>query len=180
MAIELTAEESGSPIPLEAGTYTVTVAKVEEAPGGQFGDQVKLYLETVDEADEDGQPFELWAFASRKLTTRSKLYRWTTAILGQPPTLGQPLRIEEALTGKPCRVQLEEVPADDGGTRKRVSAILPPSKRAANGAAPPAAPADALADFCSECAAPVSYYDKAASGAFQAFCEAHGPRGGGS
>ena len=132
MSIELEATESGSPIPLEAGVYPATVSAVEEAPGGQYGDQVKLFLETA-ELGDDGLPIILWAWYSRKLTTKSKLYRCVTAITGSAPELGKVFRIEELLVGKPCRVQVSEETLDDGSTRKWVSDILGPSKRPPQG-----------------------------------------------
>ncbi|MDO8616079.1 MAG: hypothetical protein Q7T33_10170 [Dehalococcoidia bacterium] len=168
MAIELEAVESGSPIPLEAGAYVVVVAGVEEAEGQQFGAQVKLLLDTVNELDAGGQPYTLWAWASRKLSTQSKLWRWVTAITGSPPEVGKVFRIEDLLLGKACRAQISEEVAPDGTTRKKVTDILPPSKR------PAPAAAEALAPFCSECADPVTYYT--AGGV--AYCGAHGPQGG--
>lgn len=137
MAIELEAQESGQPIPLDAGTYPAVVESVEEAPGGTFGDQVKFYLKT-EEIGEDGEPIVLWAWASMKLTTMSKLFGWVTAITGSPPKIGQRFVVDELLTGKACRVQLSEE-TKDGNTRKSVTDILAPKK---------AAPA---ADTCSKC-----------------------------
>jgi hypothetical protein len=163
--IELIPQESGSPIPLEAGVYAVVVSDVEEAEGKQYGEQVKLFLQTVDETDDDGEPYELWAWASKKLTTRSKLFRWTANITGSLPVLGEPFRIREALIGRPCRAQISEVTGEDGTVRKKVSDVLPPSKPKA--AAKPPEP-----DTCSDCSTTVAYY--AADG--KPFCEAHGPR----
>ena len=164
MAIELQAQESGSPIPLDAGVYAAKVSGVEEADGGQFGDQVKLLL-TTDEPDADGQPIELWAWASRKLTTRSKLWRWVTALTGSPPQLGRVFTIEDLLIGKPCRVQITEETLDDGTVRKKVSDILASSTRPAN-------PAEAVDGTCDDCGATVDYYTQ--SGA--PYCDAHGPQ----
>ena len=166
MSIELQAQVSGTPIPLEAGVYAAKVSGVEEADGGQFGDQVKLLL-TTDEPDADGQPIELWAWASRKLTTRSKLWRWVTALTGSPPQLGRVFTIEDLLIDKPCRVQISEETLDDGTSRRKVSDILAPSKRPAQASAN-----EAERGNCAECGAAVDYYTQDGG----AYCDSHGPR----
>ena len=146
MAIELESKESGQPIPLDAGVYPAVVESVEPVPGGQFGDQVKLFLKT-EEISDDGDPIILWAWASMKLTTMSKLYGWVTAITGTPPEIGKRFVVDEMLTGKPCRVQLSEETLTDGTTRKRVTDILAPKK---------AAP---TSDTCSQCNRDVFVFD---------------------
>ncbi len=160
--IELEAQESGQPIPLEAGTYPAVVEKVEPAPGGTFGDQVKFYLKT-EEMGEDGEPIILWAWASMKLTTASKLFGWVTAITGSPPELGKRFVINELLAGKPCRVSLGEE-TKDGTTRKRVTDILAPGK------APPTAVS--TADTCSQCNEDVFAFTAQGT----PFCASHMPK----
>ena len=162
MAIELESKESGQPIPLDAGTYPAVVESVEEAPGGTFGDQVKFYLKT-EEVVDDGEPIVLWAWASMKLTTMSKLYSWVTAITGSPPETGRRFVIDELLTGKPCRVQLSEE-TKDGNPRKRVTDILAPKK------APPTAAA--TADTCSQCNEDVFAFTAQGT----PFCASHMPK----
>ena len=163
MAIELEAQESGQPIPLDAGTYPAVVESVEEAPGGTFGDQVKFYLKT-EEMGEDGEPVVLWAWASMKLTTMSKLFGWVTAIAGSPPKIGQRFVIDD-IVGKPCRVQLSEE-TKDGNTRKRVTDILAPKNPA-----PAATPA---ADTCSQCSEDVFAFSSQGT----PFCVSHMPKAG--
>ena len=145
MGIELESKESGQPIPLDAGLYPAVVESVVPEPGGQFGDQIKLYLKT-EEIGDDGEPIILWAWASMKLTTMSKLYGWVTAITGSPPETGKRFVIDEILVGKPCRVQLSDE-TRDGTTRKRVTDILAPKK---------AAP---TSDTCSQCDRGVFVFD---------------------
>ena len=169
MTIELEATESGSPIPLEAGVYPAKVSGVEEAEGGQFGDQVKLLLLT-DEPADDGEPIELWAWASRKLSTRSKLWKWVTAITGSMPEVGKTFKIEGLLIGKPCRVQISEERLDDGSTRKKVSEILAPSKRPEK-----VKETEGGDPRCSECFGPLGtegYFTAAG----EPYCGMHGPR----
>ena len=169
MTIELEATESGSPIPLDAGTYPATVVSVEEAEGKpEFGGaQVKFFIEPAGAVDDDGRPLVLWAWASKKLTTKSKLWRWVTAITGSPPKVGKVFRIEDLLVGKPCRVQVGEEKLADGSTRKKVTDLFGPSKRPA--------PTEEAETGCAECFARLEA-DGYSTAAGVAYCGQHGPR----
>ena len=166
-SIRIEATESGTPIPLDAGTYPAVISSIERAEGSPEygGEQVKFFLETQVVGD-DGEPIILWAWATLKLSTQSKLTRWVTAITGGPPELGKVFEIQN-LVGKPCRVQISEDRQDGGSTRKRVTDLFGPLKQAPVEQAPDKG--------CTECFGPLG-----TEGYFTAtgdpYCAAHGPR----
>src|SRR5689334_19383003 len=75
---------------IDAGKYYVKVMRLEAAPGGQFGDQVKWVFEvaTLDGVvllDDRGFNAEFWEWSSPKITQGgkrpSKAYQWGEALL---------------------------------------------------------------------------------------------------
>lgn len=64
--------------------YDGTITGVEETDG-QWGPGVKfLIVLDGEEAADDGYPRETWAFASQKLSPRSKLYAWAKGLGWDP------------------------------------------------------------------------------------------------
>ena len=118
MSEGLVAYESRKPLNVEAGVYPAKVKAIEDIDG-QYGRQWQFTFELDDYPDE-----EPVAWASAKLGTLSKLYRWATALLGQPPILNEKL-LPENLVGLPCRLNVSEKPGDDGKVVSYVSDLLP-------------------------------------------------------
>ena len=81
----LTAHESTAGLTVEAGLYPAVVTAIEPVTG-EFGDQWKFTF-TLDEYPDE-QP---WAWATAKLGTKTKLFRWAGILLGRPLALGEQL-----------------------------------------------------------------------------------------
>jgi len=154
----LVAYESGKPMNVEPGIYPATVDALDEIDG-QFGLQWRFTFKLNE------FPEELpWAWASAKLGTKTKLYRWATALLGRPLAIGERL-VRAELVGKPCNVIIKEKPdmEAEGGVRRYVDDILGVKKAAAKAKA-----AGPLDDACF-CGKPVSSYTPDGRG----LCEEH-------
>lgn len=108
---------------LDPDTYDAVVSDVE-VEEGEFGQQLKWKLALT---DADGHPRELWAWCSPKLSRKSKLYGWASAILfgGR----GVPDDYEEfdtaSVVGRPCRVTVA-LKSGDRGDYNKVETLLPP------------------------------------------------------
>jgi hypothetical protein len=151
----LVAYESGNPMNLEAGLYAAKVNSIEEIDG-QFGPQWRLEFALDDHPDD-----KPWAWATAKLGTRSKLYKWATALLGRPLAVGERLT-KEQLVGRPCTLIIKERPDVEAadGVRRYVDDLLAVKKSAAK----PKPDADTC--FCGG-----ALFAYAANGA--ALCEKH-------
>jgi hypothetical protein len=138
---------------LETGTYTARVTEVRPEEG-KFGPQLKLRF-----ALDSGATLTAWA--SEKLTDKTKLGRWVTAILGaMPDNLDT-----DALVGRDCRVKIGVKTRDDNSEYNRVEDVLPLHDRVT----PPAT--GELSLFCCECGAAVEVYTPDG----RAWCENHRP-----
>jgi hypothetical protein len=150
--------ESGSFVECADGTYNAVVATVEETTS-EFGATIKFVFRLDGVQDNDGEAAELWGFCSAKLTSKAKLGRWASAILGRQLRIGERVSLGE-LVGKPCRVYVENV-LRDGEMRPRIDKVLPAVPVVAP-AAPEAESTDSLAAFddetCVLCGSPVSKY----------------------
>jgi hypothetical protein len=90
--------------------YDGTITGVEETDG-QWGAGIKfLIVLDGEEAADDGYPRETWAFASQKLSPRSKLYQWAKG-LGWNPDDGT-LDLEEYIDAR-CQVMFEHYNGTD-------------------------------------------------------------------
>ena len=103
---------------LDMGTYPVTIKDVRKTEG-DYGEQV-LFTFRVDDSEA-----ELCAWASATYSTKSKLGRWVTAILGNMP---DELDSEE-LVGKPCRITVLVKAKDDGTQFNKVDEVLPAKRK---------------------------------------------------
>jgi hypothetical protein len=166
MAFQVEVTEPRAFINLEPGSYAATVKALEPAEGS-FGSRVKFTFSLDDEKAGDGGAVELWAWASQKCNSRTKLFRWATVLLGSPPPIGRPLNLE-ALVGRPCNLLVDRVDTEDG-PRCRIQNVLAP--KAGRQAHPMEEPAE---ERCVECFGPLTYY--AADG--QPYCSDHGPLDG--
>ena len=102
---------------LEMGTYAATVKALEQAEG-EYGPQAKFTF-ALDDSEAT-----LTAWASATYSAKSKLGRWTTAILGAMPDVFE----SESLVGKPCRITVLVKAKDDGTQYNKVDEVLPPKK----------------------------------------------------
>jgi len=161
----LTAHESTAGLSVEAGLYPATVTAVEPETG-QFGDQWKFVF-TLDEHPAE----EAWAWATAKLGTKTKLFRWAGILLGRPLALGEQLG-RAALVGKRCQVLIVDSVDATGETRRKVDDIMKAKAVAkvlesAPVSAPPT-PAPEPDETCF-CGAPVASYSPSG----EPLCAAH-------
>jgi len=159
----LEVHESGKGLSIEPGAYPGTVARIEPVTG-EFGDQWQFAF-TLDEYPDE----EPWAWATAKLGTKTKLYRWAGILLGRPLALGEQLARSD-LVGKCCQVLIAERPDRDGENRRVVTDILKPKgalPRPLESAPPPTpAPASLKVGVVNEptppetcfCGAPIAAY----------------------
>ena len=113
----LTAHESTAGLSVEAGLYPATVTAIEPVTG-EFGDQWKFTFALDEYPDE--QP---WAWATAKLGTKTKLFRWAGILLGRPLALGEQLS-RSTLVGKRCQVLIVDSMDKEGNPCRKVEDIL--------------------------------------------------------
>ena len=152
----LEAYESAKPMNLEPGIYPATVGNIDEIDG-KFGLQWRFEFSINDYPEEAP-----WAWATAKLGTKTKLYRWATALLGRPLAIGEKL-VKAQLIGLPCNVIVKEAPdiERESGVKRYVDDILGVKKAKAKTDTP-------LADKCF-CGKPVHSYSSTGA----PLCEKH-------
>ena len=117
--------------PIPTADYPAVIREIE-AVDGEYGQQLKFLLGLGQVADVDGEmPDEgherrLTAYASCKLSPKSKLWGWAQACRLDP---------EEGLNtadmiGKTVRVTVVVKKRDDGTLTNRVEEVFPPAKGA--------------------------------------------------
>jgi len=153
----LEVHESGKPINVEAGIYPGTVNAIEDTIGN-YGPQWRYELRLDDFPEE--MP---WAWASTKngLGTKTKNYRWVTALLGRPLALNEKV-VKAQLIGLPCNIIIkEEADAErTSGFRRFVDDIIrvkTAGKAVVGTVIDPPRPAAPLDDKCF-CGKPVHTY----------------------
>jgi len=161
----LTAHESTAGLSVEAGLYPAIVTAVEPETG-QFGDQWKFVF-ALDEHPAE----EAWAWATAKLGTKTKLFRWAGILLGRPIAMGEQLS-RSTLVGKRCQVLIVDSVDATGETRRKVDDIMK-AKTAAKVLEPapvsaPPTPAPEPDETCF-CGAPVASYSPSG----EPLCTAH-------
>lgn len=100
---------------LDTGTYAATVKGIEETTG-QFGPQLQWEFLL----DDGSSTLRTWS--SQSLSAKSKLGRWTRAILGDIP---EELDTQD-LIGKPCRLSVVIKAREDGSETNRIDEVLAP------------------------------------------------------
>ena len=114
---------------IPTGDYRARVDWVEEVEG-QFGPQLRFEFELVDEPWE-GKALMGWA--SAKINRRTKLYKWTRAILGRTIRESEPFNSDK-LVGKECRLSILVELRDDGSEFNKIASVLEAkSEPASNG-----------------------------------------------
>ena len=128
---------------LEPGAYQARLISVEEKDGN-WGSFVKLGFE-VDEPDYEG--VNVTGAASAHFSSRSKLYRWTRALLGGREIPTSYTWDSNDLISRRCILSLDVTEDENGARFNRVADVLPVRQRPvqtgqrAKVAAPVAAPA---------------------------------------
>lgn len=130
---------AGGGLQLEPGMYTVWCMNVrpdqlESTYEGSTGEIIRFDLECRDRLDEEGNPVQLDAIASDKLTPKSKLTRWLDA-LGLKVATGEEVDIEQVV-GQQCQARvvakLDNTGKETGFTK--VDDLLPlPNSHRRNG-----------------------------------------------
>ena len=121
---------------VDAGMYPARVADVVWDEDGQFGPQVKAIFELTEE-EVAGKTLVGWA--SAKLSPKSKLYGWVSALLfrGKGIPEGYPAVDTDTLKGLECILVVGVEKKPDGSEYNRVKDVLP--MKSARGVAPRAA-----------------------------------------
>ncbi|NPA98182.1 MAG: hypothetical protein GXO43_02275 [Crenarchaeota archaeon] len=105
-------EESGGLPLIEEGVYPAWLKGVEEREIEVKGEKRKIFSWRFI-VDVDGKKVELEGISSAKVTTKSKAYRWASAIMGRKPKVGEIIDFDE-LVGLPCTVIVENKPVKNG------------------------------------------------------------------
>lgn len=120
---------------IPVGEYLASIEHIEEVEG-QFGDQLKFEF-VIEGGEHDGTSLLGWA--SKKFSTKSKLYKWTKAAFG-----GADIPIDytfdsDDLLGRKVILTVVVNTKDDGTEFNRVEAIRPIKQKnnGGNGAPPP-------------------------------------------
>ncbi|MCX7992042.1 MAG: hypothetical protein N2651_00075 [Fimbriimonadales bacterium] len=124
--------ESGEP--LDEGTYDAVLVGGALVTG-KFGQQIRLDLELC-LPDGGTRRLPLYAAWFERPRPKSKLHGILTALRGQPPAAGAPVRMGE-LVGAKCRVLVEHKQLGDGRTVEKLTKVYP--QRAPRTAPAPAA-----------------------------------------
>ena len=104
---------------LPTGSYKVVLTGIEEKVG-QFGEQFRLSLEVL-EGEYEGRRLTAWC--SPVLSPKSKLTRWTSALMGDELPEG-PLDLDW-LINRTAVADVLEVEGKDGATFSKVMEIRP-------------------------------------------------------
>jgi len=98
--------ERGEPLPV--GQHAAVLIGVDELEG-PHGPMVRLRFRV----NYEDCVHEMTALASKKLSQRTKLDRWASAILGREIEVGEQIAASDLLD-KPCMVKIEHKTTDDG------------------------------------------------------------------
>lgn len=131
MSLVMKAKAAGG-VHIKPGTYNVVCSGVreDEIENSQWDKNViRFDLQTTDVLDENGDAVELDAIASRKLSPKSKLWGWLTA-LGVQLDVGADIDLEEAI-GHEALAVIEDHTGTDGAVFSRVKDLIPPASQKA-------------------------------------------------
>lgn len=98
--------ERGEPLPV--GRHAAKLVDVDELEG-PHGPMVRLRFRV----NHEECVHEVTALASKRLSQRTKLGRWASAILGREIEVGEQIAASDLLD-KPCMVKVEHKTTDDG------------------------------------------------------------------
>jgi len=107
---------------LDAGDYPAIITEIEETTG-EYGPQFQFQFVILDKDGEQTDD-EIRGWCSQKWGEKTKLYKWSKAILGKRcPAPGQPMDTDR-LINKKCDLRVE-VTAGDAGPRSKISEVYP-------------------------------------------------------
>ena len=102
---------------VEPGVYAATITEVIKEDG-DFGEQIRFTFSL------DGSESTLLAWASAKLSNKSKLGQWVTGILGEMPE-----RLDiQTLVGRSVNILVNVVTKEDGSKTNRVENVTMPKQ----------------------------------------------------
>jgi hypothetical protein len=110
---------------LEPGDYPAIITDIEETTG-EFGPQFQFQFVILD-ADGEQTDDEIRGWASQKWGEKTKLYKWSQAILGKRcPKPGEPMDTAKLLN-KRCDLRVQEKMSSQpgGGMRSSIADIFP-------------------------------------------------------
>ena len=150
-------ESNGGGVYIDPGQYRARFIRLEDKPGGKFGDQVVWHLNLTDQdgyviQDDRGNPLDWWVWTGESYQTpKSKAYPMVAAFTGRDPATIPAKDMEDALFDKECTVFIgdEQIPGTTDVRSKAMSwSVLKPreapaGRPAARRAAPAEAPAAA-------------------------------------
>lgn len=111
---------------LDTGDYLASVDKVE-AEEGQYGPQLKFTFK-LEEQDRT-----LTGWANQKFSNRSKLYKWTKALLYKGAAIPRDYNLNTLdLVGKVGLLTVTKEARDDGSEYNKIEGILPAEPEAVN------------------------------------------------
>lgn len=117
----------------EDGEYVVTLVRVENAEGGQYGPSLRWIWtmrsaatgEVVPAMDSSGTPHEWHQYSSTKMTPRVKHFPWVVALLGRAPDIGEKgVALVRAILGKSMLAYCAR-PAGEPGARQKILSCKP-------------------------------------------------------
>lgn len=112
------------------GVYEATVAHIESVdnPFEDDKQQLEFTFEITGFQNEDGSPATRRSWANPVFNSKSKLFGWCVAILGdEMPQKGEPFRTS-LLIGRPCQVVLNAGTNQQGDKIVKLTDILPPKE----------------------------------------------------
>jgi hypothetical protein len=101
--------------PVPTGKYPAKIAEITEEEG-QFGPQLKFQFELP--PDEEGNERSLVGWTSRKFSKKSKLYKWTAAVLGGVQIAREYNFNSDDLMGRKVYLHVVEKTGDNGPFNK--------------------------------------------------------------
>lgn len=174
MPITVEAKESAG---LDVGAYEGVIVEMTEETG-QYGEQIKFVIE-LDELKPNGENVTQWAWASKTLSPKSKLWKWVKGVTGQTPTIGGTFDVEGAMKGQRVGFLISMNENDRPGVTDMfkargngaAAAPAPQAARPAPGQGAPAAEAVGLICAVPKCGRPAFSYDEDGEAAI---CPKHG------
>ena len=107
--------------PVPQGIYAATVENIE-AESGQYGPQLKFTFKLDPfEGYEDGR--QMLAWCSQKFSPKSKLYIWTSALMGKIPD--DYTFDSDDLINKKCLLVIGQRTSSNGGEYDHIEKIKP-------------------------------------------------------